>query len=359
VSGPDAIEIPDSLKAITPAWLSAAVQDVAPGARATSIEIVDAHSGTTGRARLAVTWERGALPRALFAKLAPTDPMQRAMAVETGMGAREARFYRDLAAEVPVRAPRPIWSRWTADGRAYLMLIEDLESAGCAFPGFAAGADLAVVRSAVEGLARLHAGFWESPRFARDLDWIEPPMHSAMGPRLVAAGVEAFGAEQPAAFHEMARVYTQHGDAFAALLAAGPRTLLHGDPHLGNQFLDGGTVGFLDWACVSRGPGLRDVAYFLCSSVDTELRRAHETALLGRYLEVLAEGGAPAPDFDAAWRAYRRFVAAGWVAAVATYAVGARMQSLEVGRRAVARANAAIADLGTPTLIRDELGLPA
>lgn len=353
------MEIPESVEAVSAAWLSAALHDVAPSARAGSVEVVDAHSGTTGRARLRVRWDQGDLPRAVFVKLPPVDPIQRAMAVETGMGAREARFYRELAREVPVRVPHPIGSWWTEDRRAYLMLTEDLESSGCEFPNFESGADLAIVRGAVEGLARLHAAFWESPRFDTDLDWIEPPMHSEMGPQLVAAGVEEFGAEQPEAFHDMAQVYTQHGAAVAGLLAAGPQTLAHGDPHLGNLFLDRGTVGFLDWACVSRGPGLRDVAYLMCSSVETDLRRAEEEALLHRYLEVLAASGAPAPGFDRAWGGYRRFVAAGWVAAVATYAAGARMQSLEVGRRAVARANAAIADLGTAELIRGELGLDA
>lgn len=356
---PAASEIPDSPGAISAEWLSAALQHVAPGARAKSVELIDAHSGTTGRARLGVTWERGDLPGSVFVKLPPTDPLQRAMAVETGMGAREARFYRELAREVPVRVPRPIGSWWTEDRRSYLMLTEDLVSSGCGFPSFESGADLAVLRSAVEGLARLHAAFWESPRFDADLAWIEPPMHSEMGPQLVAAGVAEFGGEQPEAFHDMAQVYVQHGDAVAGLLAAGPPTLAHGDPHLGNFFLDGDAVGFLDWACVCRGPGLRDVAYFLCSSVETDLRRAEEEALLRRYLEVLAASGAPAPSFDDAWRGYRRFVAAGWVASVATYAVGARMQSLEVGRRAVARANATVADLGTAALIRDELGLAA
>jgi hypothetical protein len=353
------IDIPDTPQAITPAWLSAAVQDVAPGARATSVEVVDAHSGTTGRARLHVVWEQGDLPSAIFAKLAPTDPLQRAMAVDTGMGAREARFYRELAGEVPVRVPRPIWSLWTADRRAYIMLLEDLESSGCTFPDFHSGGDLPMIRSAVEELARLHAAFWESPRFQQELAWIKPPMHSEMGPQLVATGVEAFGADQPEAFHDMAEVYTQHGAAVAARLAAGPQTLMHGDPHLGNQFVDTGTIGFLDWAVVCRGPGLRDVAYLLCASVDSELRRAEEKALLRRYLEVLAEASAPAPDFDAAWRDYRCFAASGWVAAVATYAVGSRMQPVEVGRRAVARANATVADLGTATLLREELGLPA
>lgn len=350
-----ATEIPERAEAISPDWLSAAVQGAAPGARATAVEVVDTHSGTTGRARLAVTWERGDLPGTVFVKLPPSEPLQRAMVVETGMGTREARFYRELAAEVPVRVPRPLGSRWTGDRRAYLMLIEDLDGSGCTFPDFGSGADLAVVRSAIEGLARLHAAYWESPRFDTDLAWIEPPMHSEMGPKLVAQGVAAFGAEQPEAFHAMAELYTQHGAAFAARLAAGPQTLMHGDPHLGNLFLDGATVGFLDWACVCRGPGLRDFAYLLCASVETALRRAEEQALLRRYLDALAAAGAPAPGFDDAWRGYRCFVAAGWVASVATLALGSALQSVEVGRSAVARANAAVADLDTAALIGADL----
>lgn len=353
------MEIPDGVEAISPGWLSAALQGVAPGARASAVEVVDAHSGTTGRARLAVTWQAGDLPAAVFAKLPPTEPLQRAMGVETGMGAREARFYREIAREVPARVPRPIGSWWTDDRRAYLMLTEDLTSSGCTFPDFASGGDPAVVRDAVEGLARIHAAYWDSPRFAADLAWIEPPLHSEMGPELVARGVAEFGADQPEVFHDLARIYTRDGAAFADRLAAGAQTLLHGDTHLGNLFLDGATVGFLDWACVCRGPGIRDVAYLLCSSVETELRRRSENGLLRRYLEVLAAAGAPAPGFEEAWRDYRRFVAAGWVASVATFALGPALQPVEVGRRAVARANAAVADLDTAALLREELGLGA
>ena len=349
--------IPEAPDAITPAWLSESVQSVAAGARASVVEVVDAHSGTTGRARLRVTWEHGDLPAAIFVKLAPTDPIQRAMAVETGMGAREARFYDVLGREMPVRVPRPICSQWSADGRAYIMLGEDLVDAGCSFPGFASSGDGAVVRSAVEGLARLHAAFWETPRFEADLMWIEPPMHSPIGPQLVGAGVEQFGAEQPQAFHEVAEIYIGHGDALARRLAAGPHTLVHGDTHLGNFFIEEGRVGFLDWACVSKASGLRDFGYFLCSSVETDLRRAEQESLLRHYLEVLEACGAPAPGFDAAWRAVRGFVVTGWIAAVATLAAGARMQSLEVGRRAVARSNATIEDLRTAELLREELGL--
>jgi hypothetical protein len=355
----DPKQIPDCPEAISAEWLSSAVQHVAPGARAKAVEVIDAHSGTTGRARLRATWEKGDLPELIFVKLAPTDPIQRAMAVETGMGAREARFYRELAHDVPVRVPRPLWSQWTEDRRAYIMLLEDLASSGCEFPDFQSGADRAAVQSAVEQLARLHAAFWESPRFDGDLRWIRPPMQGDGAKQLIAAGVEQFGAGQPEAFHELARLSMDHTAELSKLLAAGTPTLLHGDAHLGNLFLDRGTIGFFDWAVVCRGPALRDVAYFLSNSVDTELRRAEEEVLIRHYLEVLAAEGAPAPSFADAWRDYRRFVAYGWIAAVATYAAGSRMQSLKVGERGVARTNAAISDLETPELIREELGLPA
>ena len=48
---------------------------------------------------------------------------------------------------------------------------------------------------------------------------------------------------------------------------------IHGDPHSGNLFLDGTTIGFLDWGMVSRSPGMRDVAYFCCNSLPTDVRR--------------------------------------------------------------------------------------
>lgn len=351
------MSIPETVEELSTDWLNSLSEEIAPGASVRSVELVNAHSGTTGRAQLQVTWSDASLPRSIFVKLPPTDPFQRTLAVDTGMGAREAHFYQTLAKEVPVRIPRPIFSQYKEDASAYIMLIEDLASAGCQFPDAGSNADLAVARSTVEGLAKLHAAFWNSPRFATDLDWVEPPMHSEFGPELVKAGVAQFGDSQPDAFHQIAPIYTEHGNELAELIARGNQTLLHGDCHLGNLFFENGTVGFLDWACLSKGPALRDVAYFLSSSVDTELRRNEQESLLRHYLAVLEDNGAPAPDFDEAWTDYRRFAVTGWISAVATYALGDAMQSLEVGRSAVARANATVEDLDTAELLRAELGL--
>jgi hypothetical protein len=356
------VSIPDCIEAIDTAWLSRAVSVRYPGAIAESVEVVDAHSGTTGRVRLRVNWREGSgAPGALFGKLAPTDPIQRQMVIFTGMGRRESQFYGALAGESPVRVPAPIWSGWSDDASRYFMLLEDLAEAGCSFPS-AKGDDarvhaLAHAEGMIDTLAILHGHYWESPRFASDLAWVEAPMRSSYGPDLVAEGMKQFGDMLPESSHALARIYLDHTEAMCDLLDAGPQTLLHGDSHTGNTFIDQGRVGLLDWACTCRAPGLRDVSYYLCASAPTELRREHEVALIERYLAGLAAAGGVAASFDDAWRQYRRFAVCSWIAATVTAAAGSRMQALEVGMRAMDRATKAIVDLDTPGLLEEELGV--
>lgn len=350
--------IPQRPEDLTPEWISRILSARHPGAEAASVTVVDAHSGTTGRARLHIEWENAAgAPSAVFAKLAPTDPIQKEMVVATGMGKREARFYAEVAAGLPVRVATPYGSVWNRDGSAYLMLLEDLADSGCSFPSWKDPEVPSYARGMMTSLAELHAHFQDSPRFDEDLDWIEPPMRAAIGPLLVKSAVEQFGAEMPTAFHRMAEIYIEHTDAFCDRLDAAGPTLIHGDAHLGNLLLDGGRVGFLDWACSARAPGLRDVGYFLSSSIPTQLRRSQERALIADYLSGLERAGGTAPPFDQAFKEYRLHVASGWVAAAATAAAGSRMQALEVGMRSMKRATDAIADLDTPALFRRELGL--
>jgi hypothetical protein len=351
--------LPIELENITPGWLAGVLSHRFPGVRPSALEVVDRHSGTTGRARLRVAYETDAgAPRALFAKLPPADPAQREMVRSVGMGRREASFYAGIADEAPLRLPRPYFAASDATGAAYVMLLEDLVAAGCRFPNPTDAKVLDLARDLVESLARLHARFWNSPRFRGDLAWVEPAMRHEIGPTLVARALERLAGEMPPVFGSFGRIYVEHSEGVCDLWDEGEQTLVHGDCHMGNLFLDGERVGFLDWACISRSPGIRDVSYFLCNSLPTELRRAEERHLLRRYLDTLAESGAPAPDFETAWHRHRRHAGYSWVAAATTVAMGDRWQSLRVGRDAIARTTAALGDLGTAELLREELGLP-
>lgn len=347
--------LPTSPTQVTPEWLTAAVEQRFPTARANEVTVVDAHSGTTGRARIRVEWEGPDTPAdTLFLKLPPTDETSRQMVLATGMGRREARFYAHVAEHVPVRVPRPVFAATNEEGSSYIMVLEDLEAAGCSFPSTSEDDVLASARSMMHSLGRLHAAYSERNRTRSELGFIEGPMKSEWGKILVQSALEQFETDMPTEFSELGRLYLEANEAFQALLEDGEKTLLHGDTHQGNLFVDGGEVGYLDWACTCRSVGARDVAYYFCASLPTELRRSHEKELLSSYCESLNDNDAPL-DIEELREYYRRYAAYGWVAAVTTLAAGDRMQSIDVGRRATQQANATIRDLGTVEYFRERL----
>jgi len=245
--------IPQEVAELTPAFFAEALRrDVA------SAELVDQHSGTTGRSRFRLSGDP-TLPATVFVKLAPFDARQRKFVAAVGMGVAEARFYRDLASEVPVRVPRPYHAG--TDGERYVMVLEDLEASGCRFPG---PGDPDIERRGgdiVEQLAALHAKYWESTRFDDDLGWLARTGAGISGggeaTMFVQLAVDTLGDELDASFHRIADYYLANAAAIVRLWNSGPRTLIHGDPHIGNLFVDvadGDRTGFLDWGCWAGRP---------------------------------------------------------------------------------------------------------
>jgi hypothetical protein len=347
-------ELPVDVDGLTAAWFSAVL-----GCDVGGVNVLDRSSGTTGRARVAL---RGApdVPATVFVKLPPFDQGQRAFVEKTGMGVAEARFYRDLASEVPVRVPG-VWFAAT-DQQGYVMVLEDLVASGCRFPA-TDDADIAHrTRDIVEQLAALHAPFWDSERFepGHDLEWLATRgMRGAGGGRMfIEQAVDALGDHMDETFHRIADLYLARTEDIVRLWTEGEGTLVHGDPHLGNLFVDvehGDRTGFLDWAVLCRAPGMRDVAYVMCNSVPPAVRAADERALVDRYCELLAEDGI-ALDPDEAWDQYRLFAVYSWVAATATAGMGSKWQPIEIGLAGTQRATAACAHIDSVGLLESRLG---
>lgn len=346
--------IPTELADLDAEWLGTRF-----GAAVEAVQVLDSHSGTTGRARLGVTWApsaRQGLPASVFVKFAPFDAEQRGFVALNQMGVREARLYRDLAGDLPVRVPRPWYAAFDAEGR-YVMGLEDLVAAGCSFPSPRDPRVGEWMGRIVEQLAHLHARFYESPRFTRDLAWLAERGTGAgdLGASLVRLALERVGERLSPAFRRFASLYIERAPAIAELWNSGPATLVHGDPHLGNLFVDGERIGFLDWGVTGVAPGMRDVAYVLCNSVPTQPRRANEKKWIARYRSVLAEGGVTLAA-DTAWEQYRLFAIYSWLAATATVAMGSRWQPEQLAFDSTERATQALEDLRCEALVRERAG---
>ncbi|MBM4267712.1 MAG: hypothetical protein FJ144_14060 [Deltaproteobacteria bacterium] len=348
--------LPAGLEGIEPAWLSAALAKRFPGARVRRVSVVDRHSGTTGRGRITVEYdERADAPESFFVKLPPENEAQRRFVQQLGFGESESRFYLEIRPELSLQAPDCYFAAWSNDGDGrFLLLLEDLVARGMALPRPRDPEVLDYARQVVTDLAGLHAAFWQSERFGTDLAWLRPPSRGGGNTNLIERAVELFGGDMHPDFTRLGEILSSDYAGVANALDDGAPTLVHGDAHMGNMFLIGSRIGFLDWAVLSRAPGMRDVSYFLCNSIPPDVRRANEKDLIDLYCGTLAEAGCRL-DRNRAQAQYRLGAVYSWIAATTTAAMGSQWQKQTVGLAGMRRATESIVDLGTVDALRERL----
>jgi aminoglycoside/choline kinase family phosphotransferase len=246
-------------------------------------------------------------PATLAGKFAAADPTSRSTAAMLGLYAKEVRFYRELAAQLPVRTPDVLFAEMADDGASFCLLFEDL---GPARGGNQiAGCTVADARAGVKQAAALHAPSWHN-RAMLDLDWLQPNAPAA-------AQIKALYPQAQGIFRERYRnvlepEYMQLCEELAEITATTDRatektSLVHGDFRLDNLLFDtkGGAeeIAVLDWQTLTIGNGLTDIGYLLGCGIGNALRREAENELLALYCEEMTARGVPL-DRDAIWRDY-------------------------------------------------------
>ena len=345
--------LPGKPSNLTPDWLS----DVL-GVRVESVELLDHAFATNQRARIGLTYSApDAGPASLFVKLAPLDEGHKQMVGAIGMGTREVEFFSDVSDGVDLMVPRCHCAE--ASGDDFVLLLEDLTARGCRFSDASWGVNADSAAVALEDLARFHARFANGGERDAVAPWLRAP---GRGPGSEAtSGIMRFVLDQNAdvltdRYKAIGELYVEHHAWFHALWDTGPQTYIHGDLHIGNVFLEGDRVGFLDWGLSRTSTPLRDVSYFLTMTVDVDARRANERALLQTYLDALQKSGGPAISFEDAWEVHRRqasyTVVATFLAFMPSYASG---DGVALGDALLARANAALEDLDVVDAIRAAL----
>jgi len=345
------LAVPRSMSEVTPSWLTLAIAGRCPGAVVDAVDAGAVTDGTNRRATLSVSYAEGSGPASVFVKM-QGRPRHRVALLALGALATEARLA-DSGVVLPLEHPMPYAAGVDWRRLATIAVMDDVTCRGGRPNEALRPLNLDEVRSGLEGLAQLHAAFWDRPlppqlRFlhpwrlgrtwapisraslSRGLHRLEDAGHLA----LIPVGVDARNLE---------RQFRRS----ATLASIGPQAILHGDPHPGNTYaMAENRTGFYDWQLARTGNWSHDVGYFLVSSLDIADRRAHDEELLIGYLDALRRAGVDAPGADQAWTRYRATPAFGLGTWLHTLSAGS-FQPVDVCLTTLQRFTAAYVDLET------------
>jgi len=183
-------------------------------------------------------------------------------------------------------------------------LLEDLHWASN--PPKGAGLTKEQLVNAVTQLAQFHAEWWKNPRLERQFNWIPKINDFAFVSHLSKAFRQAWEGYQCL----MQKLLKK--DVFALVeqlsnelpsvmdqLAEMTLTVCHNDlwtnnlfvPNLGDTNHPSHQVYFLDWQCITLGPGASDLALLLYTAINSELRQSMEQEIMKLYHLTLAIHG--------------------------------------------------------------------
>lgn len=343
--------VPTVLDQVTTEWLSRALDARFPGAEVIRLDIGRVIHGTATKVRLMLEYNASGhaygLPPTLWLKAGLEAHSAQQEKVYQG----EARFYADLAHQLPIGCPKAYFAHIDPVTGNSALLLEDLLARNVRFTDARSPLGLTEAARVVQLLARMHGAFWTRDSLEA-CSWLKP------GGALKDSGIiEAFF-DDPIWGNAMTQPRSKYATGklrdrsllravMLRLLKRDRRLahcLVHGDSHVGNLCFDRqGNPVYVDWQTVMLGHWAHDVGNFIPLALTPTDRRHAEKDLLALYLAELGEQGVVAPPFEQAWFEYRCH-------ALYTYnfvLCPPELQTEEICVASAERACAAISDLGS------------
>jgi hypothetical protein len=325
-----ALKMPERPEDLSAAYLNELVGDLRPGLQVISADIVGIKSygdadnlasvSTSAQVKLDVRYGGRSfphLPQKLLAKVSFADDVGCSNPILDAEFDNEVLFYNRLRQELDIETPLGLGGRYDSENKRFVLLMEDLSPRAPHINSMMDDDDLSIVRAVLDTLARLHAHYWESPRFKTDLSWVQNQVEGSL--ETLFAGFLRAHIVKELSREKFKREFAQQMGTTEAKLFAGtralkrhqamlPQTILHGDAHFANTYsLPSGMGGVLDWQVSARGFLMHDVGYFIQTALSVEARRKNERELLAFYRERLcAYGVTNAPDLESLWLEFRR-----------------------------------------------------
>jgi aminoglycoside/choline kinase family phosphotransferase len=235
------------------------------------------------------------------------------MAALYGLYRCEVNFYAHAARSMKARTPRCYFGDVNEAGTEFVLLLEDLGANGT-LGDQVAGCTLEHAKLALREVARVHASWWGSPELAQmtwlplGTDLLEISMTQAYPPGWQAC-MDIYGAKIPPEVRAVADGLNERMLKLFSGRDDMPLTLMHADYRLDNMFFgnqgSGYDLAIIDWQIVNRGWAAYDVAYFLTSNLERDVRQAHQRELVRLYHDELVSQGVRGYSFDDCWLHYR------------------------------------------------------
>ncbi|MEY2943567.1 MAG: hypothetical protein RLY97_1581 [Pseudomonadota bacterium] len=301
------LSVPKTLEqALDAAWLSD-VLDV-PVVKVNTVEVIRT---VATKVRFRLDLERGLKLNLCLKGLLDVDDL-------TARGGptmvREADFYGQVAGQMDVRVPTCFTTLIDREAQQAVVIMRDLIADGVSFCSALQAFSSDEAADSLAQLARLHNAKalldtlpWITRRIAElaKADYISAERIQELldGPRGVTLDANVRNAKRLVAGMQ----------ALAAVDAARPQFLVHGDAHAGNIFRNHkGAPGLIDWQLLQRGGWALDVAYHIAAVLPVDVAEREERALLGHYLAVMRGFGHIMPSDEEAWIQYRESLVYGY-----------------------------------------------
>lgn len=296
--------IPDGIDGIDGDWMS---QAMGSPVQITDISDIGTGIGMIGaiyRATLA-----GDGPDSVVIKLPGLDETARFTAEILRLNIREVGFYRELAAESPIRVPYCHFGAVDPETHRFVLVLEDVGSYRTVSQ--IEGMGRADAEQATDELAAWHAHWWGAagPIVERGTAMaIHDPIYPMLLPPVFSDGwAKVRGAMSvPRAVETVADGWVEALPRMLGSLSTTPSTLVHGDYRADNMFFDdGGRVVLLDFQVIGESMPVGDLAYFVTGSLSPATASEIEQPLYERWLRALASEGVPESETDGMWDIYR------------------------------------------------------
>jgi hypothetical protein len=312
--------LPMKIAEITAEWLTAALRTQAPGVTVRGVEVVDVINGTSTKVRLRLDLDeaaqRAGIPAIVILK-GGFEPHSRAMEF---IHQKEVCGYRDILPAFGLPSPASYFADFSEEQHQGIVIMEDLVARGVTFCDPLKPQSYERISRRLTVLARFHARTWGTTDFLPGGRWQDiNPMLVSLRPyfeRYLAPETWKRCIASPQGAAASVRFLDREWaigalDRLTSLSCQLPHSIVHGDTHLGNLYIDkDGSPGFYD-AIPSRAPGILEVSYHMTSALDTADQARWEGPLVRDYLAELGRNGVETPSFDEAMRQYGAFLAFG------------------------------------------------